>query len=210
MIEQKTKVIIGNRIKTAINKRGLKQKDLAEILGYPSTQENTVSLWIKGKRSPSIEQLIKIATICETSVDYLVGNTESYSTDKVLQSAWDNLGLTNYSYELLTYLNEKNKPLSNFINFLLEQIPSTLLFDKMINYLTTISESGLKLDTVTINNLGKIEIISTDNIKDNNRLFYLDKLIDEILLNELIDEFKSLKEKYLKEKQYGRFYVQDI
>ena len=179
MIEQKTKEIIGNRINIAINKKGLKQKDLAKMLGYPSTQENTVSLWIKGKRSPSIEQLIEIATICDTTVDYLVGKTGSYSSDKVLQSAWDNLGLTNYSYELLTHLSEKNKPVSDFINFLLEQIPldnsqsqSNSLFDKMICYLAFTLEPSS----------------------------YLNKLYNEVLLNELVDEFKSLKEKYHKEK----------
>ena len=76
MTELETKKLIGKRIANALERKGIKQKALANRLGYYGNQENTVSLWISGKRCPSIEQLKEIAIECDTTVDYLVGNAD--------------------------------------------------------------------------------------------------------------------------------------
>ena len=89
MTESETKKLIGKRIANALERKDIRQKELANKLGYYGSQENTVSLWISGKRSPSIEQLKEIAIMCETTVDYLVGNSnyfKSYDNNILLKA----------------------------------------------------------------------------------------------------------------------------
>lgn len=53
--------------------RNLSQSDLAKIF---SVNQNTISRWEKGERSPDPEQLKTIAQYFGVSVDYIIGNDE--------------------------------------------------------------------------------------------------------------------------------------
>lgn len=53
--------------------KNLSQSDLAKIF---SVNQNTISRWEKGERSPDPDQLKTIAQYFEVSVDYLIGNEE--------------------------------------------------------------------------------------------------------------------------------------
>lgn len=89
MTELETKKLIGKRISNVLERKNIKQKELANKLGYSGTQGNIVSMWVSGKRSPSIEQLKEIATECDTTVDYLVGNSDyfkSYDNNILLEA----------------------------------------------------------------------------------------------------------------------------
>lgn len=68
------KALIGQRIRTARNLRGMKAAVLAE-----QTEITTESLGhIEcGVRGPSLQTLIKISDALEVSLDYLVGKTQS-------------------------------------------------------------------------------------------------------------------------------------
>ncbi len=62
--------IFSERIKRLRKNKGLKQQELAEILGI---KRNTYSDWENGKTEPSFENLIKLADLLEVSIDWLFG-----------------------------------------------------------------------------------------------------------------------------------------
>lgn len=59
-----------NRIKALRLERGLRQIDLANKIGV---LQSTISQWENGKIEPDIENLIKIASVFETSIDNVLG-----------------------------------------------------------------------------------------------------------------------------------------
>lgn len=92
--------IIGMRINTLLAKRNIKQKELAEALGV---KDNIISYFVKGARTPNIEQIIKIADYFNVSTDYLLGRTESTTTDAELRSVCDYTGLSEKAIDGLHY-----------------------------------------------------------------------------------------------------------
>lgn len=62
------------RIKQLRERKGLNMKEAAKVLGMPYT---TYVNYEKGLREPTSEVLIDIADYFETTVDYLVGRTDS-------------------------------------------------------------------------------------------------------------------------------------
>lgn len=62
-----------NRIKLVLDKKGIKQKWLAEQLGKSF---NMVNLYVHNRTQPSIETLYKIASILEVEVDELLSPRE--------------------------------------------------------------------------------------------------------------------------------------
>lgn len=57
-------------IKVARIKAGYTQQEIADKLGVA---KNTVSRWETGERSLTVENLIKLADLYKTSIDFLVG-----------------------------------------------------------------------------------------------------------------------------------------
>lgn len=62
--------IFSERLKRLRKSKGLKQQELAEILGI---KRNTYSDWENGKTEPSFDNLIKLADFFEVSLDWLFG-----------------------------------------------------------------------------------------------------------------------------------------
>lgn len=62
--------IFTERLKELRKKKGLKQQEIAELLGV---KRNTYSDWENGKTEPSFENLIKLADLLEVTLDYLFG-----------------------------------------------------------------------------------------------------------------------------------------
>ena len=62
--------IFGDNIKRLRKNKGLKQQELAEILGI---KRNTYSDWENGKCKPNYEKLEKIADFFGVSLDWLFG-----------------------------------------------------------------------------------------------------------------------------------------
>ena len=69
---------IGKRINTLLAEKERKQKELAAYLGV---QDNTISYFVSGRRTPNTEQLVKIADFFNVSADYLLGRTNAETTD---------------------------------------------------------------------------------------------------------------------------------
>lgn len=60
---------LGERIGEVLKKRGMQQKDLANIIGVT---EVVISRYITGERTPKPEMLANIATALHTTSDYLL------------------------------------------------------------------------------------------------------------------------------------------
>ena len=60
---------IGNRIREIRTERGLSQEKMGEAL---AVSQDTISLWEKGKSTPTAEYLIAIAQQFDVSVDYIL------------------------------------------------------------------------------------------------------------------------------------------
>lgn len=61
----------GERLSLCIERAGLKQKQLAEMIEVTPTRLN---YWIKDKREPDIAYIKKLAEVLNVSTDYLIGN----------------------------------------------------------------------------------------------------------------------------------------
>ena len=68
------KEILSKRIKELRQEKNLTQRQLAE---KANTTATSISAYEKGQKTPSIEVLCNIATVLETSVDWLCGNEVS-------------------------------------------------------------------------------------------------------------------------------------
>lgn len=62
--------IFGDNIKRLRKNKGLKQQEIADILGI---KQNSYSDWENGKTEPSYENLVKLADLFEVSLDSLFG-----------------------------------------------------------------------------------------------------------------------------------------
>lgn len=75
---------IGERIKEVRVRCGLTQEGLASQMGIAKT---TLTGYEKGYRDPKSDMLMKIAMICGTSVDYLVGHENTRKEDVAAEFA---------------------------------------------------------------------------------------------------------------------------
>ena len=64
---------LGVRITELLNKRGMTQKELADLAGVT---EATISRYVSGDRMPKSQILSNMATALKTTSDYLLGNEE--------------------------------------------------------------------------------------------------------------------------------------
>lgn len=62
--------IFSKRLKKLRKNKGLKQQELAEILGI---KRNTYSDWENGKTEPRFDNLVKLADFFNVSLDWLFG-----------------------------------------------------------------------------------------------------------------------------------------
>lgn len=90
-MDSKMMKTIGQRLNAALAEKDVKQKELAEHLGL--NNENTVSYWCSGKRTPNTELIIKISKRLDVSTDYLLGLSDAPTNDKDLQFVCDYTGL---------------------------------------------------------------------------------------------------------------------
>lgn len=86
------------RIKEARKMKGLTQEQLAEMLDF---EQVTLSTWELGKREPKIETLIKIANICDVTLNFLLGIDDS---ETITES-----DLTEDEQEVIEYFRASDK-----------------------------------------------------------------------------------------------------
>ena len=60
----------GNRIKELISNEGYSVRDIQEFMGFDNPQ--AVYKWLKGKSMPSIDNLLILSKVLQTSIDELI------------------------------------------------------------------------------------------------------------------------------------------
>ena len=60
----------GDRIRYLVEKKGLKQREVAKACGLESTR--TVRHWFDGDRIPGIDALVRLADLLEVGIDDLL------------------------------------------------------------------------------------------------------------------------------------------
>lgn len=83
--------IIGERMAALRKEANESQEDLAKVL---QCSRGTVANYEVGKRTPDVGTLIRIAQHYNTTVDYLVGNSDSVSKEAELKAVCDYLGVS--------------------------------------------------------------------------------------------------------------------
>lgn len=126
--------IYSKRIAYLLNKQGLTQEDLASD---KSVSKASISAWIQGDKNgirtePKIIGLNTVAKKLNTSVDYLIGNTDNPTVNRNLDIIYDYTGLSKESVELLH--THKNKQGFDILNSILESINFWRLLDRLDEY----------------------------------------------------------------------------
>ena len=80
----------GERLKAARTAKHMSQQALADIIGKSL---NTVGLYERGLRQPSLETLCLLSDTLEVSCDYLLARTEVKKTAMLSESADETLAL---------------------------------------------------------------------------------------------------------------------
>lgn len=83
-------VKFGERLKAARSAKHMSQQVLADIIGKSL---NTVGLYERGLRQPSLETLCLLADTLEVSCDYLLARTDAKQTAKASSAPDDNLAM---------------------------------------------------------------------------------------------------------------------
>ena len=91
-------ITTGQRIEYLRKKRGLTQKELADLIHI---QRNKLSYYETDERTPTVSDLIELSKALNTTIDYLVGHTNTSSTDKNIRFICDYTGLTDKVVKML-------------------------------------------------------------------------------------------------------------
>ena len=81
-------VKFGERLKAARTAKHMSQQALADVIGKSL---NTVGLYERGLRQPSLETLCLLADTLDVSCDYLLARTEAKKTAKMSEPGDDDL-----------------------------------------------------------------------------------------------------------------------
>jgi len=87
----------GERLVYARKKKGLNQKQFAELIGVSS---NTLRPWENGNRSPHVSMVRKIVKALEVSEDWLMGNDDNFSMNNITENQ-QNIKLTKEQQKLV-------------------------------------------------------------------------------------------------------------
>lgn len=106
--------VFGDNIKRLRKNKGLKQQELAEILGI---KRNTYSDWENGKTEPKLGNVVKLAHVFGTTTDELLGQTvyskailvrflDDYDVSDIKN--WDKEGRDSFKFAILFEVISKN------------------------------------------------------------------------------------------------------
>lgn len=116
-------MFFGQQLKTIRKKRGLSQKEFADVLAKNNIEEvtqKTISTWENGKRIPSVETILRISEAFDMPVEEMIKGTHEEKVIDAMnrkKAAVDLTTATSRDYELFidgTKLTEKE------IEFLIE------------------------------------------------------------------------------------------
>ena len=123
------KKLFGQRLNSALAMSDTQQIDLARELGYNEKTANTISYWCNGKRTPNLEQLLKITEILGVSADYLLGLSDVMTPDVEVKEMCNYTGLS----EEAVYILHRETELKN--RFLLDMLSAIIADEGLIDLL---------------------------------------------------------------------------
>ena len=135
---------IGQRLNAVLAMRNVRQKELAQVLGV---QDNAISYFCKGDRTPNTVQLAQICRYLNVSADYLLGLSDAASSDLTIQEIVQQTGLSERNTQSLLTVGERPEGQLELelANFLLESVFGSnviTLFATMKDALKTPSAMG--------------------------------------------------------------------
>jgi transcriptional regulator with XRE-family HTH domain len=99
MLKQKAlKNAFSKRLLDLMKEEDITQKELADGIG---TSQQAIQQYIKGAASPKMEMFVEIADFLKVSCDYLLGRTDTKTTDVEVQAVVNKYGLEEGSLETL-------------------------------------------------------------------------------------------------------------
>ena len=195
--------IWGKRIYKLLDEKGWTQNDLAKKSNVPAP---TISGWIsskdnKSRSEPKISGFFKVAKALGVSTDYLLGEHECKTPKR--ETIYKTTGLSDKSLVKLHKLRTKykNNNISavmkiSVLNYLIENIDNTSLFENLYNYLFSDyfvpSKDGQELN-------GAIKLISKVNGEKRKNIAFT-SIIGEAYLGNIQSDLVRLKDKLRKEK----------
>lgn len=99
--------VFGDRLKSALKKKGIKQVELAKQLGY-SVQK--VSNYANSLNKPDFDFVVNAAKLLGVSVDYLLGISEDDTADLRAKAIADDLGISSKAVEQIRLLTLTEQP----------------------------------------------------------------------------------------------------
>ena len=100
------------RLNNLLTHRNLKGSDLAEATGI---DPGAISMYLRGRREPSFKSLLKIASILNTSLDYLCGVSDNREEHTIIRSVPD---ITCVVKDLSTLDSDKFDTIARYVNLL--------------------------------------------------------------------------------------------
>lgn len=125
---------LGERIRELRTKKGLEQKELADIL---KVHKGTISNWENDKRNPDNEMLSKIADFFSVSVDYLLGRENPLSILRDYYNSNETKGDSVNLKESLFFSDAK-------------------VLNKAVEILEVIKKAGINLENIDYNKLEQL------------------------------------------------------
>ena len=173
------KQLIGQRINSALAMSDVKQKDLAAYLGV---QDNQVSYFCSGRRTPNAEQIISIAKHLGFSSDYLLGLSDIPNPDTTIQAVHSVTGLSPGAIVKLSdiYKNNQDTGFSDIISLLIEDDNAEYFLSIISSLFSCTSES---------------ELIST-KIDGTEMSLYKENLLKAVFQTKIIENLSELAKRY--------------
>ena len=178
--------IIGKRINSALAEKDIKQKELAKKIGV---NDNVISYWCSGSRTPNTQQIIQICNVLGVSADYLLGLTDVATTDKDLQYICDYTGLDEKAIQKLRlytqgadsfFVNPTNeyKNLINVQKTVINNFLNSRCFDDLTTRFTT--QQSFNEDVCNI--LNEIKNTTDNNESNGSTLSKLQGMAREAII----------------------------
>lgn len=178
--------IIGKRINSALAEKDIKQKELAKKIGV---NDNVISYWCSGSRTPNTQQIIQICNVLGVSADYLLGLTDVATTDKDLQYICDYTGLDEKAIQKLRlytqgaddfFVNPTNE-YKNLIN-VQKTVINNFLNSRCFDDLTTRFTTQQSINEEVCNILNEIKNTTDNNESNGSTLSKLQGMAREAII----------------------------
>lgn len=165
--------IIGKRINSALAEKDIKQKELAKKIGV---NDNVISYWCSGSRTPNTQQIIQICNVLGVSADYLLGLSDVATNDKDLQYICDYTGLEEEAVKVLRYAthgadNFFEQPTDEYTKLIQEQRKAINGFLKSV-FFSDLVECFIIQQSVNQKVNDKLTHIKTDESEKAKYLLY--------------------------------------